>query len=68
MAEPIKPGRKKPPRGNESIETETSDEEHWSTPSPPSPTPYPSRKDKDVEMGEMFKLVLKKGRKRQYLL
>ena len=62
MAEPIKPGRKKPPRGNESIET--SDEELWSTPSPPSPTPCPSRKDKDVEMEEIFKLVLKKGRKR----
>ena len=66
MAEPIKPGRKKPPRGNEP--TETSDKELWSTPSPHSPTPCLSRKDKDVEMEEIFKLVLKKGRKRQYLL
>ena len=66
MAEPIKPGRKKPPRGNEPIEI--SDKELWSTPSPPSPTPYLSRKEKDVEMGEIVKLFLKKGRKRQYLL
>ena len=61
MVEPIKPGRKKPPRGNEPIEI--SEEEAWSTPSPP--TPYLSRKDKDVEIGEIFKLVLKKGRKRK---
>ena len=65
MAEPIKPGRKKPPRGNESTEIETSDEEPWSTPSPPSPTPYPSRKHKDVEIEEIFGLYLKKGRKRK---
>jgi hypothetical protein len=66
MAEPITPGRKKPPRDNEPIET--SEDEPWSTPSPPSPTPCLSGKDKHVEMGEMFELVLKKGRKRQYLL
>ena len=65
MAEPIKPGRKKPPRGNKSTEIEISDEEPWSTPSPPSPTPYLSRKDKDVEIEEIVKLFLKKGRKRK---
>ena len=63
MAEPIKPGRKKPPRDNEP--TETSEDELWSTPSPPSPTPCPSRKDKDLEMEEMSGLCLKKGRKRK---
>ena len=65
MVEPIKPGRKKPLRGNESIET--SNNELQSTPSPPSPTPCPSRKDKDVEMEEIVKLFLKKGRKRNEL-
>jgi hypothetical protein len=65
MVEPIKPGRKKPPRGNESIETEISDKEPWSTPSPPSPTPCLSGKDKDVEIEEIFGLRLKKGRKRK---
>jgi len=65
MAEPINPRRKKPSRGNEPIEI--SEEEVWSTPSPPSPTPCPSGKDKDkdVEIKEIFKLVLKKGRKRK---
>ena len=63
MAEPITPGRKKPPRDNEPIET--SEDEPWSTPSPPSPTPCPSKKDKDVEIEEIFRLRLKKGRKRK---
>ena len=62
MVEPIKPGRKKPLRDNEPIET--SDKEVWSTPSPPSPTPCLSGKDKDIEIGEIFELVLKKRRKR----
>ena len=66
MAEPIKPGRKKPPRGNEPIEI--SDNELWSIPSlpsPTSPTPCLSKKDKDVEMEEIVELFLKKGRKRK---
>ena len=63
MVEPNRPGRKKPPRGNEPIET--SDDELWSTPSPPTPTPYLSRKDKDIEMEEIGVLFLKQGRKRK---
>ena len=63
MVEPIKPGRKKPPRDNEPIET--SEDELWSTPSPSSPIPCPSRKDKEVEIEEIFGLCLKKRRKRK---
>ena len=63
MAEPIKPGRKKPSRDNEPIEI--SEDELWSTPSPSSPTPCLSRKDKEVEIEEIFRLCLKKGRKRK---
>ena len=65
MAEPIKPGRKKPPRDNEPIEISKNELKLWSTPSPPSPTPYLLGKDKDVEMEETFELYLKKGRKRK---
>ena len=63
MVEPIKYRRKKPPRGNEPIEI--SNNELQSTPSPPSPTPCLSGKDKDIEMEEIVKLFLKKGRKRK---
>jgi len=69
MAEPNRPRRKKPPRGNKPIET--SNNVLWSTPSPPTPTPYLSGKDKDIEMEEIGELFLKQGRKRkepQYLL
>ena len=63
MVEPIKPGRKKPSRDNEPIEI--SEDELQSTPSPSSPTPCPYRKDKEVEIEEIFRLYLKKGRKRK---
>ena len=63
MVEPNRPGRKKPPGGNEPIEP--SDDELQSTPSPPTSTPYPSRKDKGIEMEEIGVLFLKQGRKRK---
>jgi len=63
MAEPNRPGRKKPSRGNKPIEI--SDNKLWSTPSPFTPTPCLSRKDKDIEMEEIGVLFLKQGRKRK---
>ena len=65
MAEPNRPGRKKPSRGNKPIET--SDDELWSTPSPPTPTPCLSGKDKDkdIEMEEIGVLFLKQRKKRK---